>query len=63
MQEIVTADHFGLGIGQEGVGKTQLLAMLFGGLRRIDADRNYTNAPRIKVRKPLLETPQLGVAE
>jgi hypothetical protein len=31
-------------------------------LRRIDADADNANAARIKLRKLLLETPQLGVA-
>ena len=32
-------------------------------VRRIDANRGDTDAVRIKLRKLLLETPQLGVAE
>jgi hypothetical protein len=29
---------------------------------RVDADRHNANAALVEVRKPLLETPQLGVA-
>jgi hypothetical protein len=32
-------------------------------LRRIDADADYADPARIEIRKPVLKTPQLGVAE
>jgi hypothetical protein len=31
--------------------------------RCVNTERHYANAPRLKLRKPVLETPQLGVTE
>ena len=63
MEQIVAANYFSLGIGQEGVGKSHLLSMAAIDLGRVHANRDDTNPTRLKLGKPLLETPQLGVAE
>jgi len=63
MQEVITANHFGLRIGKERVSKTLFLAMALVRLCRVDANGNNANAALVEVRKPLLKTPQLGVAE
>jgi hypothetical protein len=63
MQEVITANYFGLRIGKERVSKTHLLAMALARLCRVDANGNNADAPRVEIRKPLLETPQLGVAQ
>jgi hypothetical protein len=63
MKKVVTTDHFGLRIGKERVSKIHLLAMALARLYRVDANGNDADAALIEVRKPLLKTPQLGVAE
>ena len=52
-------------LGSESSGKdvAELLRLAPANLRWIDADADDTNAARVEFRKPLLETPQLGVAE
>jgi hypothetical protein len=63
MQQIVTPNDFSLRIGEKRVSKSHLSAMPLIRLYRIDADGDNANTSRIEVRKPLLETPQLGVTE
>ena len=62
MREIVTPNHFRLWIGQECVGVAKFLSLAPIDVRRVHANRDDTNPARFKFRKPLLETPQLGVA-
>ena len=62
MQEIVTANDLRFRIGKERVSKTQLLPVSPIYFRCVNTERHYANAPRLKLRKPVLETPQLGVA-
>ena len=61
MQEIVTANHFGLRVRQERIGVTKFLAVTLIDFRRVDANRDNLNPARFQFRQPLLETPQLGV--
>jgi hypothetical protein len=63
MQEVITADHLGLRIGKKRVSKTHLLAMALVRLCRVDTNGHHADAALVEVRKPLLKTPQLGVAE
>lgn len=63
MQHIVTANDFGLGIGKQRESVAAFLRFPPVDLRRIDADADYADPARIEIRKPLLKTPQLGVAE
>ena len=61
MQEIVMPNDFRLWIREEGKRISQLLPLPPIDLRCVNADRDHANATRVEVRKPLLETPQLGV--
>ena len=63
MQEIVTANDFGVRIGKQRKGETQLLRCRAINLRRVDADGDDANAARVEIGKTLLKTPQLGVTE
>jgi hypothetical protein len=63
MQEIVTSNHFRFRIGQECVGETQFLALTAIDFRWVDTNRGEMNPARFKFRKPMLKTPQLGVAQ
>jgi hypothetical protein len=63
MQQVVTPNYFRLGIGQERVGVAKFLSLAPVDFRCVHTNRNYLNPARFKVRKPLLETPQLGVAQ
>ena len=62
VQQIVTANDFRLRIGKKCVSETLLLPVAAIGFRRVNAERDYANAARFELRKPGLETPQLGVA-
>jgi len=62
MQQIVTPNHFRLWIGQECIGVAKLLSLASIDFRRVHANRDDMNPAGFKFRKPLLETPQLGVA-
>jgi len=62
MQEIVMPNVFRLWIREEGKRISQLLPRPPIDLRCVNADCDHANATRVEVRKPLLETPQLGVA-
>ena len=63
MQQIISADDFGLRIGEQWERVTQLLRLSSINLRWIDADADHADSALVEVSKPLLETPQLGVAE
>ena len=63
MQHVIPTNDFCFRIGQQRKCVTEFLRPPPIDLGRINADANYANAARIKVNKPLLETPQLGVAE
>ena len=63
MQYIVTANDFGVGIGKQRESVADSLRLPPVDLRRINADADYAYPARIKIRKPSLKTPQLGVAE
>jgi hypothetical protein len=62
MQEIVPSNDFRLWIGQECVGVAEFLSLAPIDVRRVHANRDDMNPARFKFRKPLVETPQLGVA-
>ncbi len=62
MQHIVTANDFSLGIGKQRESVAAFLRLTSIDLRRIDADADDADPARIEIRKPLLKTPQLGVA-
>jgi hypothetical protein len=62
MQQIVTPNHFGVWIRQECICVTKLSSLAPIDVRRVNANRDDMNPARFKFRKPLLETPQLGVA-
>lgn len=62
MQHIVTPNHFRLWIGQECIGVAKLLSLAPTDVRLVNANRDDMNPAGFKFRKPLLETPQLGVA-
>ena len=63
MKEIITPNHFGVRIGKEWVSKTHFLTMAPARLCRVDANGNNADAALVELRKPLLKTPQLGVAK
>ena len=63
MQHVVTANNFCLGIGKQRETVAEFLRLPPINLRRIDADADYADPARIEIRKPVLKTPQLGVAE
>ena len=62
MQHIITANDFRFGIGKQREGIAKFLRLPPVNLRWIDANTDDPDAARIKLRKPLLKTPQLGVA-
>jgi hypothetical protein len=62
MQDIVSANNLRVRIGQQRKRVPMLLRLLLINIRWIDADADDANATRLEFRKPLLETPQLGVA-
>ena len=63
MQDIVSANNLRIRIGQQRECVAQFLRLASIDLRWIDADADDTNAARLEFGKPVLETPQLGVAE
>ena len=63
MQHIVTANDFGVGIGKQLESVAELLRLPPVDLRRINADADYADPARVKIRKAPLKTPQLGVAK
>ena len=62
MQYIVPANNLRIRIGQQRKRVPKLLRFPLVNIRRIDANADNTNAARLELRQPLLETPQLGVA-
>ena len=63
MQQVIAADNFGLGIGKQRETVAEFLRLPPIDLRRINADADYADPARIEIRKSLLKTPQLGVAQ
>lgn len=63
MQDIVSANNLCFRIGKQRKGVPELLGVPLVNVRWIDTDADHANAACIEVRKPMLETPQLGVAE
>ena len=63
MQHVIPANDFCSGIGKQRKGVAELLRLPPINLWRVNTDADYANTARIKVGKPLLETPQLGVAQ
>jgi hypothetical protein len=63
MEQIVTPDHFRIRVRQECVGKAQLLPVAPIDFRRANTQRDHANSARFELRKLVLKTPQLGVAE
>jgi hypothetical protein len=57
VQEVVSADYFGVGIGQESVGVASLTAEVLGLARRIDADGHGPDAELFKIGETFLDTP------
>jgi len=63
MQHIVTANDFCFGIGKQRECIAAFLRLPTVNVGWIDANTNDADAARIKLGKPLLKTPQLGVAK
>ena len=63
MQYVVTTNDPGVRIGQEWKCVAQPLRLASVNLWGINADADDTDAACVEFRKPVLETPQLGVAE
>ena len=63
MQHIVSANNLRVRIGKQWKSVPELLRLPLVNIRWIDADADDANAARVEFRKPVLETPQLGVAE
>ena len=63
MQHIVSANDFRVRIGKQRKSIPELLRVPLIDIRWIDADPDDPNAARVEFRKPMLETPQLGVTE
>jgi len=63
MQDIISPNNPRVRIGKQWKGVPKLLRVPLVSLRWIHTDADNTNAARVEFRKPVLETPQLGVAE
>ena len=63
MQHVVSTNDFRVRIGKQWKSIPQLLRVPPIDIRRINTDADDTNAARVEFRKPMLETPQLGVTE
>ena len=63
MQDIVSANDLGVWVGKQLKRVPELLRVGLVNFRWIDTDTDNANAARIEFRKPVLETPQLGVAK
>ena len=63
MQYVVSANDFRVRIGKQWKSIPELLRVPLIDIRRINTDADDTNAARVEFRKPMLETPQLGVTE
>jgi len=57
VQEVVSADYFGVGIGEESVGVAGLVAKILGFAGRIDTDGDRPNAELFKIGETFLDTP------
>ena len=62
MQHIIPANHLRTRIGQQRKRVPELLRLPLVDIWRIDADSDNGNTACSEIRKPLLKTPQLGVA-
>ena len=62
VQQLVTSDDLSLGIGKKREGVALLASELLGNIRRVNADGNWGDTVRLKLRKALLDTSQLEVA-
>ena len=63
VQHVIPANDFCSGVGKQREGVTEFLGLPAIDLGRIETDADHANPVRIEIRKLLLETPQLGVAE
>ena len=63
MQNIVTANNLRVRIRKQRKRVPELLRVPLVSIRWIDADADNAITARLEFRKPMLETPQLGVAE
>ena len=61
MQNVITFDYSGVLVGQERKRETHFATVGGAFLNRIDTDRGEMDATLLKIRKPFLKTPQLGV--
>jgi len=57
VKEIVTADHFGIGVGEKGVGVAGLAAEILGFAGRINANGHGPDAELFQIRETFLDTP------
>jgi hypothetical protein len=57
VQEVISADYFGIGIGEESVGVAGLAAEILGLAGRIDTDGHGLDAELFKIRETFLDTP------
>ena len=63
MRHIVSANNLSLRIGKQRKRIAELLRLPLVNIGRIDADTNNVNTACGEIGKPLLKTPQLGVAQ
>jgi hypothetical protein len=57
VKEIVAANHFGIGVGEECIGVAGLAAEILGLAGRIDANGYGPDAKLFEIRETLLDTP------
>ena len=63
MQDIVPANNLRVRIGKQWKSISELLRVPLINIWWINTDADDTNAALVEFRKPMLETPQLGVTE
>ncbi len=63
MQKVVTPDDACVRIRKQGISEAHFSTVELIGFHGIDADRCETKTARVKIRKPSLKTPQLGVTK
>ena len=63
MKDVVSANNLRVRIGKQWKPVPEFSRVPLVNLGRIDADADNANATRVEFRKPVLETPQLGVTE
>lgn len=63
MQQVVGTNDLGVRIRKQSKRISHLLSQATADFRRINADRSQVESHCIEVTQPLLETPQLGVAQ